>query len=97
MNMSGKFYLHGVYILIERHKNKKALKFFLKLISLEYMAQMVTNLTAVKETWVQSLGLENPLEKGMTTHSSILAWRISWTETPGRLQFNVVTKELDMI
>ena len=97
MNMSGKFYLHGVYILIERHKNKKALKFFLKLISLEYMAQMVTNLTAVKETWVQSLGLENPLEKGMPTHSSILAWRISWTETPGRLQFNVVTKELDMI
>ena len=79
MNMSGKFYLHGVYILIERHKNKKALKFFLKLISLEYMAQMVTNLTAVKETWVQSLGWEDPLEKGKATHSSILAWRIPWT------------------
>ena len=61
------------------------------------MAQMVTNLTAVKETWVQSLGLENPLEKGMTTHSRILAWRISWTEAPGRLQFHGVTKELDMI
>ena len=86
MNMSGKFYLHGVYILIERHKNKKALKFFLKLISLEYMAQMVTNLTAVKETWVQSLGLENPLEKGMTTHSSILSWRIPETEKPEGLQ-----------
>ena len=49
------------------------------------MAQMVKNLTAVKETWIQSLGLENPLEKGMTTHSSILAWRIPWTEEPGRL------------
>ena len=61
------------------------------------MAQMVKNLTAVKETWVQSLGLENPLEKGMTTHSSILAWRIPWTEEPGRLQFHGVTKELDMI
>ena len=92
-----KFYLHGVYILIERRRNKKALTFFLKLILLEYMAQMVTNLTAVKETWVQSLGLENPLEKGMTTHSSILAWRISWTEAPGRLQFHGVTKELDVI
>ena len=84
MNMSGKFYLHGVYILIERHKNKKALKFFLKLISLEYMAQMVTNLTAVKETWVQSLGLEDPLEKGLASQSCILAWRIRWTEEPGR-------------
>ena len=61
------------------------------------MAQMVKNLTAVKETWIQSLGLENPLEKGMTTHSSILAWRIPWTEEPGRLQFHGVTKELDMI
>ena len=38
------------------------------------------------ETWVQSLGWEDPLEKGMATHSSILAWRISWTEEPGRLQ-----------
>ena len=48
------------------------------------MAQMVTNLTAVKETWVQSLGLENPLEKGTATHSRILAWRIPWTEEPWR-------------
>ena len=38
------------------------------------------------ETWVQSLGQEDPLEKGMTTHSSILAWEISWTKEPGRLQ-----------
>ena len=39
-----------------------------------------------KETWVQSLGQEDPLEEGMATHSSILAWRIPWTEEPGRLQ-----------
>ena len=40
----------------------------------------------MKETWVQSLGQEDPLEKGMATCSSILAWRIPWTEEPGRLQ-----------
>jgi len=39
-----------------------------------------------QETWVQSLGWEDPLEEGMTTHSNILAWRIPWTEEPGRLQ-----------
>ena len=44
------------------------------------VAQMVKNLPAVQETWVQSLGQEDPLEKGMATHSSILAWRIPWTE-----------------
>ena len=47
---------------------------------------MVKNLPAVQETWVQSLGWEDPLEKGMATHSSILAWRIPWTEDPGKLQ-----------
>ena len=46
-------------------------------VSLE--AQLVKNLPAVWETWVQSLGWEDPLEKGKTTHSSILAWRILWT------------------
>ena len=50
------------------------------------VAQMVENLPAVQETWVQSLGQEYPLEKGMATHSSILAWRIPWTEEPGGLQ-----------
>ena len=50
------------------------------------MAQMVKNLPAMQETQVLSLGLEDPLEKGMATHSSILAWRISWTEEPGWLQ-----------
>ena len=50
------------------------------------MAQMVKNLPAMQETLVQSLGREDPLEEGVVTHSSILAWRISWTEEPGRLQ-----------
>ena len=48
--------------------------------------QMVKNLPAVHETQVQSLGREDPLEKGMATHSSILAWRIPWTEEIGGLQ-----------
>ena len=50
------------------------------------VAQMVKNLLAMQETPVQSLGQEAPLEEGMTTHSSILAWRIPWTEEPGGLQ-----------
>ena len=50
------------------------------------VAQMVKNLPAIQETWVQSLSKEDPLEKGMTTHSNILAWRIPWTEEPGGLQ-----------
>ena len=50
------------------------------------VAQMVKNLPAAQETWIQSLGWKDPLEKGMATHSSILAWRIPWTEDPGRLQ-----------
>ena len=47
---------------------------------------MVKNLPAMQETWVQSLGWEDPLEKGMATHFSILAWRIPWTEEPDGLQ-----------
>ena len=50
------------------------------------VAQLVKNLPAMWETWVRSLGWEDPLEKEMATHSSILAWRIPWTEEPGRLQ-----------
>ena len=48
---------------------------------------LVKDLSAIQETWVRSLGREDPLEKGMATHSSILAWRIPWTEEPVRLQF----------
>ena len=47
---------------------------------------MVKNLPAMQETWVRSLGWEDPLEKGMAAHSRILAWRIPWTEEPGGLQ-----------
>ena len=62
---------------------------------------MVKNLSAMQETQVQSLGLEDPLEKGMTTHSSILAWRIPWTEEPGglwsmgsqRVRYDLPTKQ----
>ena len=50
------------------------------------MAQLVNNPPAMCETWVQSLDWEDPLEKDMATHSSILAWRIPWTEEPGGLQ-----------
>ena len=50
------------------------------------VAQMVKNLPAMQETWVQSLGQEDPLEKEMAIHSSILAWRIPWTEESGGLQ-----------
>ena len=49
------------------------------------VAQLVRNLPIMWETWVQSLGQEEPLEKGMAPHSSILVWRISWTEAPGGL------------
>ena len=49
-------------------------------------AQMGKNLPAMQETWAQSLGQEDPLEKEMAIHSSILAWRIPWTEKPGGLQ-----------
>ena len=57
-----------------------------RIINKHPMAQMVRNLLAMRETYVRSLGQDDPLEKKMTTHSSILAWRIPWTEEPGGLQ-----------
>ena len=50
------------------------------------VAQMVKSLSSMQETWLRSLSQEDPLEKGMATHSSILSWRIPWTEKPGRLE-----------
>ena len=50
------------------------------------VAQIVNNLPAMQETWVQFLSQEDPLEKGMATYSSILAWKLPWTEEPGGLQ-----------
>ena len=62
-------------------------KFLYKLeIMHALVAQMVKRLPAMRKTLVQSLGREDPLEKEMATHSSILAWKIPWTEEPGRLQ-----------
>ena len=61
------------------------------------VTQTVKNLFVMGETWVQSLGREDPLEKGMATHSSILDGRISWTEEPGRLQFMGSKQVSDMI
>ena len=58
---------------------------FLNFQRASLVVQMVKNLPAVQEAWVQSLGWEDPLEKETTTHSIILAWRILWTEEPGRL------------
>ena len=55
-------------------------------------AQRVKHLPAVWETWIQSLGQEDPLEKEMATHSGTLAWKIPWMEKPGRLQSMGVTK-----
>ena len=52
----------------------------------------VVNLPTMQETWVQSLGWEDPLEEEMATHSSIPAWRTTWTEEPGRLQSMEVTR-----
>ena len=56
---------------------------------------MVRNLPEMRETWVQSLGGEDPLEKEMATHSSILAWRVLWTEEPGRLQSTGLQRVVD--
>ena len=59
------------------------------------VAQTVENLSAMQETWVRSLGWEEPLEKEMATHFSILVWRTLWTEEPGRLQ-SMRLQESDM-
>ena len=56
---------------------------------------MVKRLSTMQETWVRSLGQEDPVEKKMATHSSILAWRTPWTEEPGRLQ-SIGSQELNM-
>ena len=51
------------------------------------VTQLIQNPPAMQEAWVRSLGWEDPLDEGMTTHPSILAWRVPWTEKPGGLQF----------
>ena len=56
------------------------------------VAQMVKHLSTMQETWVQSLGWEDPLEKEMAIHSSTIAWKTPWTEEPGRLQSMVLQR-----
>ena len=58
-----------------------------EMLGASLVAQMVKNLPAMQETWVQSLSQEDFLEEGMATHSSIPTWRTPWTEESGRLQF----------
>ena len=60
--------------------------FMIRILRASLVAHMVKNLPAMQETWIRSLGQEDPLEKGMATHSNILAWRIPWTQEPSRLQ-----------
>ena len=57
--------------------------FIIAKIRASLMAQMVKNLPAMQKTWVHPMGWEDPLEKGMATHSTVLAWRIPWIEEPG--------------
>ena len=66
------------------NQSSRKLCFIYYLLSL--VAQSVNSPPAMQETWIRSLGWEDPLEEGMATHFSILAWRIPWTEEPGGLQ-----------
>ena len=68
------------------------LRITFQLVRASLVAQTVKNLPAVQETWIRSLGWEDPLEEGMTGHSNILALRIPWTETPGGRQTMKVTE-----
>ena len=63
------------------------------IVGASLVAQMMKNLPAVQETQVRSLGWQDPLEKGMATHFSILAWKIPWTQEPGGLQSTGVAND----
>ena len=78
------FFIHSVILCLFIRGFSK---FTFKVIMLAFpVAQTVKNLPVMQETWVQSLGGEVSLEKGMDIHSNILAWRVPWTEEPGGLQ-----------
>ena len=91
---SGRLYLFGLQIIADgdcSHESRRRLFLGRKVTTnLDSMASLVAqrlkHLPPMRDTRVQSLGREDPLEKEMATHSSILAWRIPWTEEPGRLQ-----------
>ena len=75
-----------LYVLYYNQRKKTAFNREYYLVGASLVAQTVKNLPAMLQTWVQSLGGEDPLEKEIATHSSILVWRIPWTEEPGGLQ-----------
>ena len=83
-------------IIIQKSPNSNALSFEIptQICCASLLAQLVQNLPAMKETWIRFLGGKDPLEKEMATHSSILAWKIPWTEEPGGLQ-SMGSQELD--
>ena len=89
----------GLFPGLLYHKNDHSLHLFFsvgfRVLGASLVAQRLKRLPAMQETWVRSLGREDPLEKEMATYSSILAWRIPWTEEPGGLQF-MGSQELDM-
>ena len=70
---------------VEKEIKHKYLAAFI-MVQVSLVAQMVKSVPAMQETWVQSLGWEDPLEEEMAIHSSILVWKIPWMEEPGRLQ-----------
>ena len=74
-----------VWVQTTKIKQATQIFSFTVLIRASLVSQMVKNLPAMQETQVQSLGQEDPLEKGMATYSNILAWKIPWTDEPGRL------------
>ena len=79
---------HVNFLLILKMKSKLCKTvFIIEICGSKETEESVKNPPAMQETRIQSLGQEDPLEKGMATHSSILAWRIPWTEEPGKLQF----------
>ena len=78
---------HSQEKILSKHTPDKGSTHICFPIEASLVVQMVKNLPAMQDTWVRSLGREDALEKGMAIHSSILAWRIPWTEEPGRLQF----------
>ena len=89
--MNPKFYMQPNHHSNGRqNKDTSSIQTLRELLSLIFMkilvAQLVKNLPAVRDTWVRSLAWEDPLEKGMATHSSTLSWRIPGTEDPGGLQ-----------
>ena len=73
-------------LIIDSSKDNPKILYICSVLRASLVAQLVKNMTAIQETPVQFLGREDPLEKGMATHSSILAWSIPWTEEPGGLQ-----------